>query len=248
MFRIAICDDKMHDLQELQEGVRSWMKKNTAAEGTISVFHRPEELRTYLRDNQKGFDLYLLDIVMAGENGIHFGKWIRRYDEEAFLIYVTTSKDYALDAYELHAVRYLVKPIESTELESAMDTAYGLFTIRPKHTLVVNGKNSVSSIVMEDVMYVENSLRTMTYTLNDGRALESVRRSGSFEASVGIISASEDFIQPHKSFFVNLRYVSALQMDHLVMDDGRSIPVARRRADDIQNKYMKFVSRVKKYD
>lgn len=245
MFRLVICDDNMTDLEILRNGTEQWIKNTAGISGTVSTFRNSKELQEYIVENKSRFDLYLLDVMMSQPDGILLGRLIRQYDTEVSIIYVTSSSEYALEAYGIHAIRYLMKPLNMEELHSALNLSYALFRMRPRHTLLVNTSDSVTSIIMEEIMYIENDLRNMTYTMCDGNTVTSVRRGGSFEHAVGSVASDSNFIQPHKSFFVNIRYIHALQSDAILMDDGRKIPIARRRLAEIQERYISFVSRGK---
>lgn len=242
MFRIVICDDDIADLEMLQNGTEQWLANNAGISGTVSKFRDPEELKEHIVENKRRFDLYLLDVMMSRTDGIMLGRLIRQYDAEVPIIYVISSSGYALEAYGIHAIRYLVKPLNMEELHSALELSYALFRMRPRHTLMISNSDSVTSIIMEEIMYVENELRNITYTMCDGSKVISGRRGGSFESAVGAIASDSNFIQPHKSFFVNIRYIHALQSEEILMDDGRKIPIARRRLGDIQKRYISFIS------
>lgn len=248
MFRIAICDDRLDDLKRVCTEVKKWLSIHPAAEGRIDLFHSAEELRKVVQEKPWEYDLYILDIVMQGENRIEFGSWIKRYSGEALMIYVTSSRDYAMEAFDNHAIRYLMKPVDERELQKAMDVSYSLFCARPRNFLVIQNQDKVSRIVMEEIMYIENNLKNVTYTLRDGRTLSQLRRQGSFEEVVGIVAKTKEFLQPHKSFFVNIRYISSLQGSIILMDDGKTIPIARRRVEETKRKYIQFISEVSAYE
>lgn len=125
---------------------------------------------------------------------------------------------------------------------AALKTAFELPAEQPKHPLLIHGTDSVQRIFMEDIMYVENSLRQITYTLYNRQKIISARRTGSFEEAVGEIARTSSFIQPHKSFFVQLRYVSGLETKHLRMADGRQIPVAQSRMLKVQSRYLHYLT------
>lgn len=243
MFHILICDDRMQDLETLRAGAQQWLESNAGITGTIDTMRNPEDVRDCIIKKNKRFDLYLLDVMMRGIDGIQLGRLIRRNDFNASIIYVTSSGEFALEAYENHAIRYLVKPVDKKELFSALSFAYALFSMRPRHTLLINGVDSITSIIMEEIMFIENNLRIMTYTMIDGNEVISVRRGGSFEEAVGPVVQDAGFIQPHKSFFVNMRYIRTLQSDMLIMENGKEIPIARRRLVEIQDKYIRFISK-----
>ena len=245
MFRIAICDDRQIELDRACEQTEKWLKLHYGVDGKMDTFHSAEELKEEIREKPWEYDLYILDIVMQGENGIQFGSWIRRYNQDALMIYVTSSRDYALDAFDNHAIRYLMKPVDEKEFQMAMDTAYVLYQARPRHVMTIQNKDGVVQIIMEEIMYIENNLKNITYVMRDGREISQLRRQGSFEHAVGSVTRVGEFIQPHKSFFVNLRYVASLQDGSILMDDGRTIPISRRRMADTQSQYIQYLSGVR---
>ena len=247
MFQIAICDDRQIELDRACQEMKKWLERHHGVDGRISTFHSAEELKAALNKNPWEYDLYILDIVMQGENGIQFGSWIRRYNQDALMIYVTSSREYALDAFDNHAVRYLMKPIDEKEFQMAIDTAYALYQAKPKHMIAVQNRDGVTKIIMEEIMYIENNLKNITYVMRDGRSISQLRRQGSFEDAVGCVVDSEEFIHPHKSFFVNMRYITSLQDGSILMDDGRTVPVSRRRVSDTQNRYIQYISEVQNH-
>ncbi len=101
--RIAVCDDCREDALLLKEYL---------AGHEISVYADAESLLTDVEENNKQFDLYLLDIFMEESmNGIELAKRLRRGQEEALLCFVSTSDDFYREAYDLYAVQYLIKPV-----------------------------------------------------------------------------------------------------------------------------------------
>lgn len=125
---------------------------------------------------------------------------------------------------------------------AALQTAFELPAEQRKHPLLIHGTDSVRRIFLEDIMYAENSLRRITYTLYNRQKIISVRRAGSFEGAVGEIARTSAFIQPHKSFFVQLRYISELGADHIRMADGRKIPIAQSRMLKVQSRYLHYLT------
>ena len=242
MFRIAICDDQPRELEKVCTQTEKWLNLHRAVEGKIDSFHTADELKKTVRKRPWEYDLYILDIMMRGENGIQFGNWVRQYNRDALMIYVTSSRDYALEAFDNHAIHYLLKPLDEVRFQTAMDMAYRLYQTRPKHVIAIQTKDGISSIVMEEIMYIENNLKSITYTLRNGERIILGRRQGSFEEAAGCVAESEDFIQPHKSFFVNLRYIASLQENTVLMDDGKTIPISRRRVAETQSRYIQYIS------
>lgn len=242
MLRVAICDDRIDDLNKALHVTEKWLEQDISIKGEIDTYHNVEDLKKVIRDRSADYDIFILDIVMHGINGIEFGRWLQEKCQDALMIYITSSRDYALDAFDNHAVRYLLKPFNEKDFFVAMDTAYTLYRSRPRHMITISVQNEICSTAAEDIMYIENKLKNIFYTLKNGQKLSSVRRMGTFEETVGEIAGFSQFIQPHKSFFVNMKYITALKGDYILMDDGREIPIARRRLTDTQKQYMIYIS------
>lgn len=58
-------------------------------------------------------EIYILDMIMAKRTGIDLGSLIRKVGGDSVIIYITSSDEYAMEAYGVHAVRYLLKPVSS---------------------------------------------------------------------------------------------------------------------------------------
>lgn len=241
MFKTAICDNDRSDLDLLCREAESWLELHKNINGKIVPFQDAGKLIESLTAGER-FDLFLLDVMMPKLNGIELGRAIRDIDSDVPVVYVTSSRDYAFDAYSIHAIRYIKKPVEREQFRSALDLAFTLHMSSSRHMLLIQCSDTVSRVVMEDIVSIENNLRETTYTLCDGRKVVGTRRSGSFEDSVGEVASAKEFIQPHKSFFVNMNYIRAIRSDKIVMDDGVEIPITRRRLTEVKEKYIGFIS------
>ena len=91
-----------------------------------------------------------------------------------------------------------------------------------------------------DITYVENIGRNVRYNLLSGREIESGRRNGTFDEVDAPLADEKEFVQTHKSFFVNLKYIKSIRENYVLLDNGTEIPVAKRRKTELQNKYMAY--------
>lgn len=111
-------------------------------------FTRPADALMYL-DRERA-DLALLDIDMPGMNGIELAEAIRERQPDVSVIFLTGYPEYALKAYEVHPVGYLLKPVKKEKLEAEIAYALGISRQKPggrieAHTfgnfdLLVDGK------------------------------------------------------------------------------------------------------------
>lgn len=154
--RIAVCDDHPEDLALLHTGIDAWLTDMPGVRGRVQEFASPAALCDRLRQGGS-FDIYLLDILMPELDGIALGRMIRRGDSEVPVIYVTSSTEYALDAFGIHAVGYIPKPVNRQELAAALQTAYTLHITRRREVISVRDGIQIAPVALEELLYVENS-------------------------------------------------------------------------------------------
>ena len=112
--RIAACDDNLEFLQELSELLNKYSEESRI-NVEYKMYTNPFELVTQM---EKGihYDIILMDVCMPGMNGIQCAKDIRGYDNFVKIVFLTSSKEYAVESYTVKAHDYLLKPIEKDRL------------------------------------------------------------------------------------------------------------------------------------
>ena len=118
--RIVICDDNVIDLDIIEELLRQYMETREITGCYVEKFSDPSVLSQKMEDGEVA-DIYLLDMIMSEKTGIDIGRQLRDMGCENAIIYITASMDYALDAFHVHAVRYLLKPLNQNDLFEALD-------------------------------------------------------------------------------------------------------------------------------
>jgi DNA-binding LytR/AlgR family response regulator len=240
MFHLAICDNDEQDLEKLSDGVHAYLRERPAIEGRITAFCDPRQLCAALEQGCT-FDAYLLDIMMDRLNGIELGRMVRRVDSDVPVIYTTSSEEFAMDAFHLHALRYLTKPVQQAELVSALDAAYLFFTGKKSEQMNIRCGNIVHAVPVDEISYVENREHTACFHLRDGTVITSIRHTGTFESATAPLPQLASFLQPHKSFLVNMRCIRVLHPEKILLDSGCEIPVAQKSAAAVKRKYFQFL-------
>lgn len=243
VFHIVACDNDQADLDALEILVDGYLKKHPECNGDLRTFSSAAELMSAVEARDGRFDAFLLDIIMPDCDGIELGAAIRAHDPHAPIIYITSSKEFALEAFGVHALRYLIKPIDYDELVSALDEAFASMTLHPARKMEINGKRGMTVVDLDAVVCVENSARSALYTISDGTQVEGVCNRSNFEESVGPIAAESDFLHPHKSYFVNMHHVRTIRADKLVLDNGREVPISRRNVAEVKKRYIGFLAK-----
>lgn len=114
MFQIAICEDSKVDTDLLSQTLAA-AANDLRIRARTDYYKNGEELILALKDGAS-YDLLLLDIFLEQVNGVDTARSARKYLPHVQIAFLTSSRDYALDAYDLDAIHYLMKPVDREKL------------------------------------------------------------------------------------------------------------------------------------
>lgn len=232
MLRVAICDDEAAEAARIEGFVRTY------GDYDIKVYTSAKELARDVEDGT-AFDLYLLDIAMPQLDGIELARIVRSYDETSVIIYLTGRDDRSLDAYNVRAAQYLVKPVSFDILRKELNTALAAVKAKNAKTFLIKTREGTEAIPFHRIVYCELSDRSLMCITADGGRLKSVSLRGSFDEAVAPLMFDARFVRPHVAFVVNLDYVRCVQKNNLLMRIGGSLPIAHRAIGEIKERYYK---------
>ena len=117
---IVICEDDRIELDMVYEKLRAVLGRAAIGTGIVR-FSSGRELLTHVRNGRR-FGLYILDILLGEtESGIEVARQIRTLDTDAQIAFLTNSREYAVDAFAVRAIHYLVKPVTEEGLMSVVE-------------------------------------------------------------------------------------------------------------------------------
>lgn len=239
MIRIAICDDEQETLHDLADTVTHYgTQKNLDL--SIDKFIHPKDLADKI-SHSSHYEIYILDMLMPHLNGIEIGQLIRQQDTQAVIIYLTSSMDFAYQAYGVFAQRYLLKPLKETEFFEAMDFA-AEHVLQMQKSLYINTAQGIQKIFYQEIEYVENAARAIHIFATNGKEIISRLLRKSFENDMDGLLKSHDFIQTHKSFIVNLGQVRLYGPSQMTMRSGAQIPISKSRQSEVKRAYLSYIS------
>ena len=203
--------------------------------------------------NKLNPQLVFLDIEMPEYNGFELLGFFRDVDFE--IIFVTAYNQYALKAFEVSAVDYLLKPVDSDLLIKAIDKAsLRLQNGSMKDRLSTLQENTQSEIfnrialpVSDGLLFIEIQGIVLleadgAYTsvfLKDGTQILVSKRLKFFE---DVLKNRTAFYRPHRSFIVNINFVKKLNRAEsaLELDNGKAIPLPRNKKTEFENLLKRF--------
>lgn len=239
--KIIICDDCVKDLQYLEKLLEKYSA--TAVGVRLEVEGYSDACSLYDRISRGNLaDVYILDMIMSEKSGIEIGSLIRKMGGKGVIIYVTTSADFALEAYEVHAARYLLKPVSEEHFFEAMDFALSYNKAENNALFSIKTKDGTVSVPYSKIEYIENYSRTLNVFLENREHIRSIFIRKSFDEEIREIAGDRSFLRIHKSFLINMNHVKRLGQGDVIMESGRQIPVSKTRAAEVKRAYLLFIS------
>lgn len=239
--KIVICDDSIEDMLKIETLLTKYSASFPDLNFTVEKYSDSDRLYRQIQ-NRELADIYLLDMVMPRKNGIDIAALLRKQGDGSVIIYITSSDEFALESYQVHAARYLLKPVRESDLFEALDFALSLRESKKGPAYPVKTKDGLISVPYSRIEYIENVSRTLEIHLTDGAVVRSIFIRKSFDQEITKLLENRNFLQVHKSFLVNLNSVSRLMPDNIVMESGKYIPVSKTRAPGVKKAYLLFVS------
>lgn len=225
MLRIAICDDETCFLQQASNFVQEYLHAHSELSGQIHTFQHGQDL-LYQVEETGGFDLYLLDIIMPGLNGIQTGQQLRKLSAGGEIIYLTTSSDYAVDSYSVWAFFYLLKPLEKKRLFEVLDAAVRKLNNCRNKVILVTTKDGPRRILLDQILYVERVGRGLRYYCSHD-TLDTISLRVPFHTAVESLLSDPRFCQCGSSFAFNLQHVAGVKGQEVLLDNRDSVAIPR---------------------
>ena len=227
MIVVAICEDEGYILEELRKKVEKYINRKSL-DASIKTFTSGEEL---LKAKKK-LDIILLDLMLPGIDGLEVA---RQISGRSRIIFVTSYREYAVEAFDANAVHYLVKPVTEERLFSALDRAVNQTEQMDNQalTLIKSGKTQV--IFIRDILYCE--------VFNHQVRIHTVHGTYDYFGTLDMLETKLDerFFRCHRSFVVNMSCVAGQEKGVAILINGERIFISRRKQADFMQKLLNFL-------
>ncbi len=219
MFYTAICDDEALYAAKAKELLDKVLDEKGITHRT-DCFTSTEELQAAMR--KCDYSLLLLDILMDKRTGLEFASELRRAGSRVNIVFMTSSAEFALEAYEVYPLTYLTKPVDPVKLRRAVQMCLEKMEKQPG--LVINDRKK-GQVMMEydDILYLESQKHDIVVYARDGQQYVFI---GSFEAFCEKLPA-DIFFRCHRSYSVNLRHTTRISNREYTMRNGDLVPISR---------------------
>lgn len=207
--KIAIVDDERPARSELK-----YLVSQCEPDAEITEAESGEEFFKLLKT--ESFDACFVDINLGGMNGATMASMIKKQCPDTQIIFATAFRDYAVKAFEIGAVDYLLKPFDYERVKKAMErlkeqakekTTSSDFDI---NKIMVNTGTSFQVVDVAKIVYIETEKRSCKIHMADGTFYIQNESLNNYEINLRKCR----FFRIHKSYLINLDYVKEMQVSY----------------------------------
>ena len=230
---IAIVEDEEKDMNLLLEYLDDFFR-DKEQKAKILIYRDGLELLTAY---QEGISLIFLDIQMNQVDGLTTAREIRKIDEDVLIVFTTNLYQLAVRGYEVDAFDFLVKPITKQAFQKRMVKAMSrLQRWKPALVKIPSGKN-YRLVNTSRIRYVEVFGKTILFHMCDDKTEEAAMSLDAF----AMLVKDRDFFQCHRSYLVNMNYVTNFTADTVILDADK-IPMSKYRKREFMERLTKYIN------
>lgn len=242
MLRIAICDDSETDRAAACRGVEEYLAAHRALNGRVDVFAEPSALLDAM-EGGAAWDIALLDVYMPGMLGTEVARDLSAKQKELGVIFLTTSSDFAVEAFALGAVHYLVKPFTGPELAAALDRAVEPFLRRERKSLLLHTeKGAPRQVFLGEITYIESAGHSRTVHTLRGDMEERQQSLAALFDQLRALSPGQ-FISPYRGYVVNQDAIRTISARGILLHGGETVPLKEGDFRKTRNAYFQWAFR-----
>lgn len=237
MYQIALCDDEVEQLHKTEQIFEEYRNSHSRENFQVESFESAEMLLDLIRKGEFLPDLIMMDIYMPDRLGIEAARELRRMGNQCRIVFVTASKDYALDAYEVEATQYLVKPLSEKKLFSLLDRFLEEIEEERRRYILLRIEGMVQRIAVDDIVYCEAQGKIQYVHFANGT--QCMLRT-TMAKIVEMLSPYPEFMRVGIAYLVNMEHIECISKMEIQMDSGKKIYPPRGSYQTVRDKYFAY--------
>ena len=185
-------------------------------------------------------DLVFLDINMPVQTGVQF---LRNIENPPMIIFTTAYQDYAIEAFDLKVVDYLLKPIPFERFMQATERALELFLLKnnaqnlERPSLFVFSEYKQIQVFSDEILYIEGLKDYVKiYLANQTKPILTRLNLKGIEAKL----PANGFCRTHNSYIVSLSKINSFQKNRIIISE-KELPIGAKFYDGFERKLKEFI-------
>lgn len=246
MYLLALCDDELTELEKTEKLLGDYEKKHSGLDFSIRRFENADGLLNAVKEENYMPDLIFMDIYMPDKEknsyplGLDAAKKLRDRNYKGRIVFLTTSREYALEAFDVDAWQYIVKPVVEDKLFAVLDSLLNDIGEEQKKFILLRMEGRLVRVSVNDIVCCEAQGKTQCMHFADGA--KCVLRMTMTEI-YDLLSHYQEFVRLGIAYIVNLGYIGSLNAKEIYMDNGMKIYLPRGVYKSLREQYFNYYCR-----
>lgn len=227
--RIAVCDNEIQEIQTVRNLIRDYVFEVKQ----IDCFKSGEDFVMEL--DKKQYDLVFMDIYMEGISGIEAACAAKKHSPKTEIVFTTVSRDFAVEAFNINALHYIVKPVTPGQIKKAINRYYK--KRRKIAYLEVQSGHDNIKLRLEDVCYLQSR--------NNGTDI--FLQNDMLHINMNTTSLAEQlnylFLNIRRGMYVSMNYIVRMESDCCILKNGEKVLLSRKERPKIRSRYKEYIYR-----
>lgn len=231
--KVLICDDEYTNLEMLKKHITEYAEAH-CLKADICATVSSKDILKY----NTAYDLAFLDIQMPDIDGITIAKELKNRNQKVVIFFVTAFDEYQDEAMDLQAFRFFEKPFDVQRLYASLDKALQYIDETYIDLFLYSGGED-KKILVDDIVYIRRENRKVILRTRDEKEYVTRRDLNQWMEKL----PNTFFYLVHKSFLVNLHYITKNSYSVIWLNDTIEIPVASRKQVAFHKYWFQYLKR-----
>ena len=228
----AVCDDNITELSHISTILEEY-RATRESSFSYEIFQNASELLDNLASGRVGFFVFVH--INPAISGMEAPRGLPPNRLNLPIIFLTSSREYAVESYRVNAADYIMKPIAKDALFAALDKQVREFKCEADY-LAVKSVTNINKLYLSEIIYVEVRNHRLLFTLSDESVLEVAGSLGDYEKD---LLADGAFFKPHRS------YIESLDKAGFHTINAKTVPISRDSFARAKAAYLKYLLKKK---
>lgn len=241
--QIALCDDETEELVKMEKMLNVYAQKHKGANLEIEHFESADALLMKVSGQGYSPDLVFMDIYMPGKTGksaplgMGAARRLRGMKSRARLIFLTTSREHALDAFDVEASSYLLKPVSEDKVVSLLDRFLAEWEEKREKYILLRVEGMITKVLLNDIVFCEAKGKHQYIYMADGsKIVQSLSMAKLYE----MCRSCGALVKVGVSYIVHLEHIVSLNAHEVHMDLERTIYLPRGTYRRLREQYIDY--------
>ena len=231
----ALVDDDQMTGKIMRDDIASFFKNDRVS---FSIFTSAKNY--YLSITNYHYDLTFLDIEMPEMDGITLAKLLNKEGKKELIIYVSNREDLVFDSLATRPYGFVRKSHFRSDIDQVLKIFLADIDKEKQQILILNSNEGKVALNIKDIIYIESQKRNQSVFVNNHETPYHI--SSTLSELIEKLN-DKGFINCCKGILVNYFYIRIINDDCLVLKNGATLPIARRRMNETKEEYMNIIKK-----